>query len=74
MDPCIKKIIEYRKLHDPLLEDVVATTNWKEHIEKMGHKFWIDCRDRHGNLYTVFPDDERTEGSFTIHRLPCEYT
>lgn len=65
--PCIKEIIEHRKVHDPLLEDVVATLNWKEY--RKGGKFWIDCRDKHGNLYTIFPDDEGTEGVFVVTRL-----
>ena len=48
-------IQQLRKRHDPLITDVLRTLDWKEHIERLCKKHWVDCRDDNGNHYTLYP-------------------
>ena len=45
------RYMEERRKTDPLIDDVLANTDWHDHIYERGHKPWIDCRDSNGNLY-----------------------
>ncbi len=69
-----KEILEYQKNNSPFIDDVLAIVDWNHYINDRMKKPWISCRDKNGNLYTVYPQyndhGDPINDVFVVHKDP----
>ena len=61
-------IMAERKKSDRYIDDVLAHLDWHEHVFQRRSKPWVTCRDRVGNLYTIYPNESIDLNTFVVVR------